>query len=208
MLIKVVIYPVLYSKSKIMAQVIILIRSGTYSMIRDYNVRWLKYSPKVWKIKCFPPVYLHGFIYYVSLQNILRRSKTLLDDRGKEKVCEPRKKILRVDKSGSVLLVRFHPMWTQDLDSSSMLDLTSVIWGCLAGCSRRKSCGDRCGGRIEMGFRKGEYGSIAVRFWNTKEGVVESLPCKYCNSVDGLNWVGSTIERLILNEELFALYRE
>lgn len=142
------------------------------------------------------------------LYNISLTSKTFLDDRGKEKFCEPRKKILRVDKSGSMLLVRFHPIWTQGLDSTSMLDLTSVILGCLAGCSQRKSCGDRCGGQIEMGFRKGEYGSIAVLFWNTKEGVVESLPCKYRNSVDDLNWVRSTIEHLILNEELFALYRE
>lgn len=89
------------------------------------------------------------------LYNISLTSKTFLDDRGKEKFCEPRKKILRVDKSGSMLLVRFHPIWTQGLDSTSMLDLTSVILGCLAGCSQRKSYENR-GGSLDMGFRKGE----------------------------------------------------
>lgn len=139
------------------------------------------------------------------LYNISLTSKTFLDDRGKEKFCEPRK-ILRVDKSGSMLLVRCNPMWRPGFFFYAWSNLCHL--GCLAGCSQRKSCGDRCGGQIEMGFRKGEYGSIAVLFWNTKEGVVESLPCKYRNSVDDLNWVRSTIEHLILNEELFALYRE
>lgn len=58
-----------------------------------------------------------------------------------------------------------------------------------------------------MGFRKGELAVqlCAFEIQKKKQSVVESLPCKFHNSLDHLNSVRSKIERLILNVELVAL---